>query len=331
MNITSRDSFILAKIYGKMAKTYIGANFRDLLRLKRLEEIFDVLFPGERTAAPVEPLSADLETRIMRAAIKTMTDILFLTGDTPEILVHILRKFEYQSLKSVIRSLVREGADKPVVWDLGKYALLRTAKGVSFEKAISLSAYAWVLPLIRSKPLFEIENMLDRDYYHRLQELARRLPMRDRSGVLRLVTLEVALTNVIWALRLRFFFGMDSHAAEPLMIPGTAQTHRKAMLEAFEIPADSVEGWRRWKYSWLVEDQLGEAFRAPDPVRAEQKAARRMALKAHQLFHEDPFTLTPVVAFFKLKELETGMLKIAVEALRLSVPDAEVLSMLGAD
>ena len=102
------------------------------------------------------------------------------------------------------------------------------------------------------------------------------------------------------------------------------------MAEAFEIAADSVEGWRKWKYSWLIDDQLGEAFRAPDPVRAEQKATHRLVLRAHQLFHEDPFTLTPIVAYFKLKELETGMLKIAVEALQLSVSEREVLSMVGA-
>jgi len=36
------------------------------------------------------------------------------------------------------------------------------------------------------------------------------------------------------------------------------------------------------------------------------------------------------VAYFKLKELETVMLRIAVEAARLSVPANEVLSMVGA-
>ena len=43
---TFRYAYILAKIYGSLAKTYVGANFQDLLRLKRLEEIFDQLFPG---------------------------------------------------------------------------------------------------------------------------------------------------------------------------------------------------------------------------------------------------------------------------------------------
>ena len=327
---TFRYAFILAKIYGSLAKTYIGANFQDLLRLKRLEEIFDLLFPGERAATPEESLSAELEGRIAKAGIESMTRILTLLGNPPEILVHILRKYEYQSVKSVIRSLSREGAEQPVIWDLGRFALLRPGKGKDIQKVIAASPYAWVLPLVRSRPLFEIENMLDRDYYTRLLGLARKLAPRDRSGVVRLVSLEMMLANAVWALRLRFFFGLDAQSAQPLMLPRMVDSHGKAIAEAFEIPADSVEGWRTWKYSWLVSDQLGETFRAPDPVRAEQKAAQRLVLRAHQLFHEDPFTLTPVVAYFKLKELETGMLKIAVEALRLSVSEHEVLSMVGA-
>ncbi|HUI69699.1 MAG TPA: V-type ATPase subunit [Spirochaetia bacterium] len=331
MNRTFRYSFVFAKIYGKAAKTYVGANFQDLLRLKRLQEIYDQLFPGQRVAPQEEPQSRELEAKIATAGISSMIQVLSLLRDPAEILVHILRKFEYQSLKSVIRSISRQGEEEPVIWDLGKYALLRPARSRDLEKAVTASPYAWILPHVHSRPLFEVENMLDRDYCSRLLTLARNLPRRDRTGVLRLVSLEMALSNAIWALRLRFFFGLDAQAAHSLLIPGGVDAHRKALTQAFEMPADSLEGWRQWKYGWLIDDQLGESFRAPDPVRAEQKATGRLLLRAHQLLHEDPFTLTPIVAYFKLKELETGMLKIAVEALQLSVPEHEVLSMVGAD
>jgi len=102
------------------------------------------------------------------------------------------------------------------------------------------------------------------------------------------------------------------------------------VAQAFDIPADSIEGWRKWRFGWLVEDQLSESFQAPDPVRAEQKGTRRLYIRAHQLFHQDPFTLTPIVAFFKLKEYEVGLLKTAVEALRLSVSEQDVLALVGA-
>jgi vacuolar-type H+-ATPase subunit C/Vma6 len=100
-------------------------------------------------------------------------------------------------------------------------------------------------------------------------------------------------------------------------------------MAVFEITPDSVEEWRKWKYAWLLEDQLGESFRSPDPVKAEQKASQRMYLRAHQLFHQAPFTLVPLVAYFKLKEYEAALLKTAVEAVQLSIPEQDVIAMTG--
>jgi vacuolar-type H+-ATPase subunit C/Vma6 len=317
-------------MYGIMAKTYVGANFQDLLRLKKLEEIYQRLFPGERDATSGEPLSSELEGRIIRKSIAAMTDVLSMLGDPPpEVLVHIVRKYEYQSLKSVLRSMSQEGKETPQVWDLGKYSQLRFEGARDPRKVIATSPYAWVLERLDSSQMFEIENALDRHYYARLVALARALAPQDRTGVLRLINLEISLVNAIWAMRLRFFFGLDAQAAQPLLIPGMVGTHKKAIAEIFEIPPDSVEGWRRWRFSWLLEDQLGEAFRGPDPVLAEQKATQRLALRAHQSFHQAPFTLTPIAAYFKLKELEAGMLKIALEAVRLSIPEHEVLTIVG--
>ena len=337
---TFRYSFILAKIYGMLARTYVGANFRDILRLRKVQDLYDRLFPGERAEKPEHQLTADLETRIVQSGISSMSYVLDSLGDPPEILVHILRSFEYQGVKSLLRTLAREqgaadgarpaGQGASQAWDLGSYGSVDLAPADGSPATLEASPYAWVLPLLATTPVVRIENMLDQDYYRRLQELTRALPARDRAGVSRLVGLEIALADALWALRLRFAFGLEADAARELLIPGLLDADRRAVVQAFEIPPDSIEGWRRWRFGWLVEDQLGESFRAPDPVRAEQKATRRLYARAHQLFHQDPFTLTPLVAFFKLKQYEVGFLKTAVEALRLSVSEQDVLALVGA-
>ncbi len=114
------------------------------------------------------------------------------------------------------------------------------------------------------------------------------------------------------------------------MIPGRSSTEKDAISRLFQIAPDSIEEWRKWRYGWLLEDQLEESFQAPDPLRAEQKAAQRLSTRAHQIFHQSPFTLCPLVAYFKLKEYEITLLKTAVEALHFSLPEQEVLSMVGA-
>jgi vacuolar-type H+-ATPase subunit C/Vma6 len=342
---TFRYSFILAKIYGMLARTWVGANFRDLLRLRRVQDLYDRLFPGERAEKPEHQLTADLELRVAQAGVAAMTYVLDSLGDPPEILVHILRSFEYQGVKSLLRASVaggspegtraggpagaRGGRAEPPAPDLGRYGTVdfsATGPGDALEG----TPYAWAAALLATTPVARIENMLDQHYYRRLLELTRALPRRDRAGVSRLVGMEIALADAVWALRLRFAFGLDAEKARELLVPGLSDADRRAVELSFDIPADSIEGWRKWRFGWLVEDQLSESFKAPDPVRAEQKATRRLYARAHHLFHQDPFTLTPLVAFFKLKKYEVSFLNTAVEALRLSVSEQDVLALVGA-
>lgn len=327
---TFRYAYILAKIYGILSRSFIGENYKDILRLKKVSDIYDRLFPGERTEIPEYQLTAELERKVVEAGIRTMVSVLDLLGNGEPILVHMLRKFEYQAVKSVVRGIVNGQAAEIAPWNLSRYAGIDLAGSDDQKTAMEKSPYAWILPMLASSPLVRIENSLDREYYVKLKSLARELPSKDRAGVDRLVSLEIVLVNVIWALRLRFFFGLDAEKAQELLIPGMADAERRAVEQAFDIPADSLDGWRKWKFVWLIEDQLGEAFQAPDPIRAEQKATHRLYTQARRLFHQDPFTLTPLAAFFKLKEYEASLLSTAVEALRLSVSEQEVLTLVGA-
>jgi len=326
---TSHYAFILAKLYGILARSYIGKNFRDLLRVKKVTDLYDLLFPGERPEAPPRALIVELETRIVSAGIGSMRFVLETLKEPVEILVHLLRKLEYQSVKGLVRGMANGKTESVHIWDLGPYTRIRLDASGDYEKAISASPYSWVLPQLRTQPPALVENMLDIEYYSRLLALARQLPAGERTGILRFVRAEITLANVIWALRLRFFFGLDWENARPLMIPGLADTSLRAVNRVFEIPPDSIEEWRKWRFAWLVEDQLSESFQAPDPIRAGRHADLRLYVRAHQLFHQSPFTLAPLFAWFKLKEHETNLLTSAVEAVGLSIPEQDLLALVG--
>jgi vacuolar-type H+-ATPase subunit C/Vma6 len=326
---TSHYAFLLAKIYGILAKSFVGTNYRDLVRLRSVTELYERLYPGERREAPEYQLTADFERRAAEEAVRTMRYVLEQLGDPPKVLVHLLRRFEYLTVKSVLRTVAYGLSSEPVDWDLGRWDQLGRREGQSWHDAVAESPYAWALQILEHDSLLAAENALDKEYYQTLQRLVEKLPSRDRTGVRKLISLETGVTNALWALRLRFLFGMDAERAAGFLIPETGRRTQRALMQAFDIPADSLEGWRQWRYGWLVEDQLSESFQAPDPVRAEQQAARRMYVRSHQLFHQDPFTLTPLVAFFRLKEYEASMLATAAEALRLGVPGEEVLMLAG--
>jgi vacuolar-type H+-ATPase subunit C/Vma6 len=325
----SRYAFLLAKIYGILAKSFVGTNYRDIVRLRSVTELYDRLYPGERQEKPEYQLTADLEHRASEEAVRTMVYVLELLADPPPVLVHLLRRYEYLTVKSVLRTVAYGLTSEPVDWDLGRWDQLGRREGQDWRGAVAASPYAWALTMLEKESLLAADNALDKEYYGTLAKLVQELPARDRAGVEKLVALETSVTNALWALRLRFLFGMDAERAAGFLIPTHGRTTHQALMQAFDIPADSLEGWRRWKFGWLIEDQLSEAFHAPDPVRAERQAARRMYIRSHQLFHQDPFTLTPLVAFFRLKEYEASMLATAAEALRLGVPGEEVLMLAG--
>jgi vacuolar-type H+-ATPase subunit C/Vma6 len=331
MSRTSRHAFIMAKVYGIISRSFIGENYRDLLRLKSLSELSERLFPGGPAQPAPKPLRLpiELEERIVRSSIAAMTYVLDYFQDPPPILVHAARKLEYQNVKSVVRGIVNGQLENLRLWDLGAYAAVRLAGAKDMRKTIHASPYSWILPLLETEPLSLVENRLDREYYARFMQLARALPARDRVGVVRLGAAEIALASVIWALRLRFFFRMDAVQAGALLVGGTSGSVRAAIEEAFEIPVDSADGWRKWRYGWLLEDQLSDSFTAPDPIRAEQRASRALYARAHAALHQNPFTLGPLVAYFKLKEYEASLLGVAVEALNLSMPEQDVLDIVG--
>ncbi len=330
MSRTSRYAFIQAKVYGVMARSFVGSAYRDLLRLKSLSELSERLFPAEKADAPAPAAPLELEARVVRASIDAMVAVLDYLRDPPRLLVHAARRAEYQTAKVLARALAHGRAEDIHVWDLGKYSGFRLKDAKDPQKALLSSDYSWVVRLAGSMPPAQLENRLDQDYYQRFLLLAEGLPSADRIPVLRLARTEIALANVIWALRLRFFFRFELEKARPLMIPGMSAGVAAAVSAVFELAADSQEDWRRWRYGWLIADQLGETFTAPDPVRAEQKAVQFLYQRARKAFHQNPFTLGPLVAFFRLKEHEAAMLNVAAEALHLSIPEQDILAITGA-
>ena len=61
-----------------------------------------------------------------------------------------------------------------------------------------------------------------------------------------------------------------------------------------------------------------------------RNAPRHSFCSYHLAFHQNPFTLSPLVAYFTLKDYEAALLKTAVAAIALAVPEQDVLAIVGA-
>jgi hypothetical protein len=326
---TFEYAFILAKTYGMLSRFHLGESYRDLLRLRSVEELGERLFPGSTAESGAGGIAADLEARIGAACVGTLVRVLDLMGGRQPLLVHMLRRFEYAAVKAALRRLIHglAGAVHP---DLGHYACVDLAPGPDLRARLLRSPYKWIMSRVEAgEPLPGIESALDHAYYAALVGQVSALHPRDRSGVSRLVQREISLANALWALRLRFSFGYTLDRAARFLLPSRVDRSRRAAEEVFSLPADSADAWRRWKHGAFLASQLGDTFSAPDPAGFEQAASRFLAEKARRQFHQDPFTLTPLAAFFTLKQHEARLLGAAVEGLSLSIPAEDVLGIAG--
>jgi vacuolar-type H+-ATPase subunit C/Vma6 len=102
-----------------------------------------------------------------------------------------------------------------------------------------------------------------------------------------------------------------------------------AALESCSFPLDSRAKWSSWKYGYLVNAELGEKGFRPDPRAIEANAAKSLYALTRRLFHVSPFSITPTVCFFKLKEFEADIVKSVAEGMQMNLPEHEILAFLG--
>jgi vacuolar-type H+-ATPase subunit C/Vma6 len=322
-------AFVQAKIQGMFAKTFLGERLRQVLRLRRVSEIFSVLFPGEPMELPERETLALIERRIITRNIDTVLKTLSYIDDPPRVLVQMLRRYEYRSVKSLIRRAASKERPADRWWDIGPYRTVEYDPERPLESLLADTPFEWIIAALGQEPLYRIESRLDRQYYEELLSAIDALPNDERRPLEELVSFEILLQNLVWTLRLMVYFRKSREEAEELLVPGPDGQDLQAILAPFEFSRDSVQDWSSWKYSWLIRNQLSDDFRNVNPAEAEHTAIRLLFRRCRKLFHAHPFTVVPVYCFLMLKNFEAEFLQSAIEGIRISASESELEDLLG--
>lgn len=319
----SKYTYAYVKIFGRIAKSYIGKNLENLINLRKVSEMYNIVFPHEQVYVSEYDLTKTFQKKITDNNIASIKYILNLLKQPHPVLIHLLRMYEYQNLKSVIQFIKNEETDAPYIWDIGEYSLVKFTQADDYTENISLSPYKWILKDEGS--LFEIQNRLDKEYYIKLNEITETLKNPDKRGVKRIISNEILYQNIVWAFRLRFFFNIESDEAAGYLIP---DKRNRNILDMFDFAPDNPAEWKEWKYFHLVEEQLNAGMGSLDPIRIEENAVKYISRLVKKLFHQDPFTLTPFVCFIKLKIMEANLLKSVIEGFTMNMTANEILTMM---
>ena len=332
MRATGELAYAWAKASGITGKMFLGPRVSRLYSVSRLSELDRLLFPDAPSDLSERELSVVLERRISARAVARTIRIVSLFSSPPPALRRIVSAFEYAALSGCLAAAAAGERKLPAVPELGVFGNLNYDAYPDLVKMTAGTEFVWVADsLAAGTPLVELETELDRRYYAALWKDVSALPEADRAAFERLVAEEIELKNIVWALRLRFYFGIEGAELERRLVDvgrkgmSLADEARRATAFALDRRID----WKRWKRRDLLNGEIpGEAWKV-DPRRVQNAAAGRIYRLARSLFRANPFSLGSIACFAKIVQFEEDMLTSVAEGLVLGIGPKDVLVSLG--
>jgi vacuolar-type H+-ATPase subunit C/Vma6 len=342
-------AYVYAKACGLMGKSFVAKRIPELARPDRLSALDRLVFPQASRELPERELLPDLERRITERAVSQILSIVSSYSRPPELLLRLLRTWEYADLKSALNALVSGETSFPSWTRLGPFATVRFAaypdlaamiRGTEFEFLLSKE-----INLGRGADAVMAQARLDKHYYSCLWQAVKKLPVSDRTEAEKIVAEEISLRNCIWALRLRSYYGMPGReVSEHLMDIGPAQAGKakkaprargsgagslaadaQAMLD---FSLDSRAAWAGWRRERFLNPEIPGQPWAADPRYFQNAAGDYLYKLALRAFRRKPFSVDTAFCFIRIKQYEEDLLTSVAEGLGLGMSSQDVFALL---
>lgn len=319
MNRAGQYAYLHGKLHGITAKSFLDSRFQTLLKLSNLSDVYRTLFPGEGLDISEKDLVRLIERKYELKNLASYLRILEIFPDPPSLLVQSLRRFEIRNVKSILRSI---HTDLPLgeLWDLGKYRTIPMPVETP-RKSLESSPYAPFLEELQRKQLGDVEFRLDEEYYRMLWKEIEALNKKERSILKPAFLTELRLLNILWALRLRYYYKVDEEEVlQRLFLHDTVnvETEIKAL---YQLPLDEGAPWQNWKYGWLVRFTSEGLI---DPAPANWRVFKRLYLLYRKIFYRRPFTLAAIYGFYRMKEYEVRLIHTLTEGMHIGVSESAI-------
>jgi vacuolar-type H+-ATPase subunit C/Vma6 len=332
-------AYVYAKACGIIGKSFTGQRAARLRSISRLSELNRLVFSGSGGELPERELLKDLENRIAGRAVKHILAIVNSFSRPPELLIRLLRAYEYRDLKTCLNLIGSGERDAPVFTNIGPF------KTVHFEAFPDLSAMLQGTEftfLLENDPASGKEEgeaggdaaaqiRLDRHYYTRLWESLQRLSPDDRRAAEKILGEEISLRNCVWALRLRTYYGMDPGEGQKYLMDIPLKPGVSAAAEAkkaLELPLDNRSAWKGWsRESFLNGEGSGEPWKA-DPRFFQNRASNYLYHLALKMFRQRPISIDAAFCFIKQKQFEEDLLTSTAEGLGMGMSGGDIFDIL---
>jgi vacuolar-type H+-ATPase subunit C/Vma6 len=341
-------AFVYAKACGIVGKSFVAKRISALKQPGRLSALDRLVFPQGSRELPERELLPDLERRITDRTVSQILAIVSSYSRPPELLLRLLRTWEYADLKSSLNALVSGESSFPSWTKLGSFAVVRFAAYPDLSAMLKGTEFEFLLDkemnLVKGGNAIKAQTELDKRYYRSLWQAMKQLPPGDRAVSERILGEEISLRNCIWALRLRTYYGMTGReAAEHLMDIGPLKTAkasgRKKGAEAsgslaadacamLEFGLDSRPAWKGWRRERFLNPETPGQPWAANPRYFQNAVGDYLYRLALRSFRRKPFSVDTAFCFIRIKQYEEDILISLAEGLGLGMTGQDVLALL---
>ncbi|WP_041610393.1 V0D/AC39 family V-type ATPase subunit [Treponema brennaborense] len=343
MDHSGAAAFIYAKASGMLAKSFIGTRAAKLFEVRSLPELWTLVFKTEVPMVPEVLLAKKIEQEAESRFLCDYTSLLRNYSKPDSVLVELVRFYDYDNLKDIaaflsVNKSSSHAQTMPQLADIGEFSMFDYTKWPDIAAITAGSPVSWYDSVPEFSRQQELDTKLDLQYIRRLWASIRKLPAAERRPVESLIKDEIVMYNIIWALRLKVYYGMSNERIlDRLASAGGAETARSLAQDPLSGPAvkmldfavDSYAEWENWKYAGFLNlHEEGVVWEA-DPRWIQQSAKTALNRKALRQFHQHPFTACVLVSWFKIKQYELDCIRTAAEGLRLNVSQDQVKHFAG--
>ena len=333
--------YAYAKACGIIGKSFIGKRISSLSALRSLSELDRLVFPEHHRDLPARELLSDIEDRIIG---RTVRQIMTITGsyeNPPEIIVRMLRSYEYSDLKICIQHIASGKKEPPLFCDIGRFRTVNFDAFPDMNAMLKNTEFAFLLSqdlknLKTGTDVAPIETRIDTHFYNSLIDCLISLSPEDREITQRILEDEISLRNCTWALRLRtYYHKIAGETVKNLMDiklrdqkEGKKSSLAAEAVESLGFSLDSRPAWKGWKWENLLNPEEASVHWAADPRFFQNAASGYLYRLASRNFHRVPMSVSSVFCFIKLKQFEEDLLTSIAEGLALGIDSANVFRLL---
>ncbi|MDR2053549.1 MAG: V-type ATPase subunit [Treponema sp.] len=340
-------AYVYAKTCGIIGRSFLGKRIPRLSSVNRLSELDRLVFPDSFRDLPERELLVDLERRILGRSVGQILNIVNAYKKPPELLIRLLRAYEYADLKSALIALAGGERTAPEWTPLERFSTVHFGAYPDLKAMLKNTEFEFLLedtpgagrPASESAAAtpdggidsIRMQTKLDRHYYTALWKSLLKLPKHDRDGIGKILEEEISLRNVIWTLRLRTYYRMEAEDVREHLVfieKRKGKSLAQDALDSLELPLDTRPAWEKWRRGGFLNREVPDEHWTADPRYFQNVVSVYLYRMARLYFRRRPVSMDTPACFIKLKQYEEDLLTSMAEGLGLGLPSGDVFSLL---